>query len=136
MRSHPGALGAVPFLPGGAAGEKNRADGVMTAERQRLPNRRQSETFGFEHAGLKYTATASWFADGRLGEVFVSNGKADSQADANARDAAIVASIALQHGAPLDVVRGALLRDGRGRPSTPIGAALDLLATNNAAESP
>jgi hypothetical protein len=39
----------------------------MTA-RQRLPNRRASESFGFECAGLKYTATASWFADGRLGE--------------------------------------------------------------------
>jgi ribonucleoside-diphosphate reductase alpha chain len=100
----------------------------MTVDRQRLPNRRQSETFGFEHAGLRYTATASWFADGRLGEVFITNGKADSQADSNVRDAAIVASIAMQYGAPLDVICKALLRDGRGRLSTPIGAALDLLS--------
>lgn len=102
----------------------------MTAERKRLPNRRQSETFGFEHMGLKYTATASWFADGRLGEVFITNGKSDSQADANARDAAIIASIALQHGAPLDVIRKALLRDGRGQPSTPVGMALDMLGAD------
>jgi hypothetical protein len=97
-------------------------------ERQRLPNRRESETFGFEHAGLRYTATASWFADGRLGELFITNGKADSQADANARDAAIVASIALQFGADIETIRKALLRDPRGRPSTPVGVALDLLA--------
>jgi hypothetical protein len=98
------------------------------SERQRLPNRRQSETYGFEHAGLKYTATASWFADGRLGEIFISNGKSDSQADANAKDAAILASLCLQHCAPLDVICKALLRDSRGQPATPVGMALDMLA--------
>ena len=39
--------------------------------RERLANRRPSETFGFECADLKYTATASWFDDGRLGEIFL-----------------------------------------------------------------
>jgi hypothetical protein len=104
----------------------------MTAERRRLPNRRQSETFGFEHEGLKYVATASWFTDGRLGEVFITtSGKSDSQAGANAKDAAIIASLCLQHGAPLDVIRKALLRDSRGRPSTPVGMALDILAADD-----
>jgi hypothetical protein len=37
-------------------------------------------------------------------------------------------TLALQHGVPLDVLRKALLRDARGRPSTPIGCALDLIA--------
>jgi hypothetical protein len=96
--------------------------------RDRLPNRRRSETFGFECAGLRYTATASWFDDGRLGEVFLGNHRADSHADACAKDAAILASIALQFGAPLDVIRKTLLRDSQGRPSTPIGCALDILA--------
>ena len=96
--------------------------------RQRLPNRRRSESFGFECNGLKYTATASWFDDGRLGEIFLGNHCADSHADACAKDAAILASIALQCGAPLDVLRKALLRDSQGRPSTPIGCALDLIA--------
>jgi hypothetical protein len=96
--------------------------------RQRLPDRRSSETFGFVCADLRYTATASWFADGRLGEVFLGNHRADSHADACAKDAAILASIALQYNAPLDVLRKALLRDSQGRPSTPIGIALDLLA--------
>ena len=96
--------------------------------RQRLPNRRASIVFCFECSGLHYTASASWFDGDRLGEVFVGNHRADSHADACAKDAAILASIALQFGAPLDVLRKALLRDSQGRPSTPIGTALDLLS--------
>jgi hypothetical protein len=99
----------------------------MTA-RQRLPDRRASIVFGFECNGLHYTASASWFDDGRLGEVFVGNHHADSHADACAKDAAILASLALQFGAPLDVLRRAFLRDSQGRPSTPIGCALDSIA--------
>jgi ribonucleoside-diphosphate reductase alpha chain len=97
--------------------------------RQRLPNRRASTVFSFECNGLNYTASASWFDDGKLGEVFVGNHRADSHADACAKDAAILASIALQFGAPLDVLRKALLRDSQGRPSTPIGCALDLIGS-------
>jgi ribonucleoside-diphosphate reductase alpha chain len=98
--------------------------------RQRLPDRRPSETFGFVCADLRYTATASWFDDGQLGEIFLGNHRADSHADACAKDAAILASLALQYGVPLDVLRKALLRDSQGRPSTPVGCALDILAAN------
>ena len=102
-----------------------------------LPNRRRSETFSFECSNLHYTATVSWFDDGRLGEVFLGNHRADSHADACARDSGILASIALQFGAPIDVLRKALLRDSQGRPSTPIGCALDrLAATKTGAEAP
>jgi hypothetical protein len=95
--------------------------------RERLPNRRASETFPIEAAGLRYTATVSWFEDGRLGEIFLSNHKPGSQSDANARDAAVAASLALQYGCPLPVLQRALLRDAQGRPSTPLGAAIDRL---------
>jgi hypothetical protein len=54
--------------------------------RERLPNRRYSETFDFNVNGLRYTCTLSRFPDGRLGEVFLSNHKSNSQADTNARD--------------------------------------------------
>jgi hypothetical protein len=47
-------------------------------QRQRLPNRRASTTFGLEVAGLKYTATVSRFADGRIGELFLTNHKNNS----------------------------------------------------------
>jgi hypothetical protein len=85
-------------------------------ERLRLPNRRASETFGFQSQGLNFTATVSRFDDGRLGEVFITNHKAGSMAGINASDAAVVCSIALQYGVPLDVIRHALMRDSHGRP--------------------
>jgi ribonucleoside-diphosphate reductase alpha chain len=95
--------------------------------RARLPNRRASETVNLECNGLKYACTVSQFPDGRVAEIFLSNHKSGSQADANARDSAVVCSIALQHGVPLDTIRHALLRDARGAASTPLGVALDLI---------
>jgi ribonucleoside-diphosphate reductase alpha chain len=99
----------------------------MTA-RMRLSNRRASTSVNFELNGLLYTATYSKFADGRLGELFLASHKSGSQADANCRDAAVAASLALQFGCPLDVLRNALLRDIRGMAATPLGAVLDLVA--------
>jgi hypothetical protein len=96
----------------------------MTA-RARLPNRRLAETFTLEVAGLRYTATIGRFANGAVAEVFLTNSKPSSQSDANARDAGIAASLALQFGCPLEVLQHALLRDAQGRPATPLGAAID-----------
>jgi hypothetical protein len=97
--------------------------------RSRLPARRASETFTFEMEGLHYRATISRFPkDGYIAEIFLSNDKSGSQADANARDAAVAASLAFQYGCPLSVLRGALLRDLRGKAATPLGVALDLVA--------
>ena len=101
----------------------------MSAQRRILPNRRRSETFSFWWLGMHFTATVARFDDGAVAEVFLSNGKVASQADVAARDSAVIASIALQHGAPLDVLRKALLRDSRGVASGPLGTALDLIAT-------
>jgi hypothetical protein len=101
----------------------------MTAIRERLPNRRRSETFELESQGLTFTATFSRFAAGRIGEVFLQNHKAGSMAGINAQDAAVVASIALQYGVPLDVIRKALMRDADGKASGPLGAALDIIAS-------
>ena len=95
--------------------------------RVRLPDRRRSLSFSFDCNGLKYIASVSFYDDGRLGEIFLGNHRADSHADACAKDSAILASLALQHNVPLDALRRALLRDAQGRPSTPIGIALDLL---------
>jgi hypothetical protein len=103
--------------------------------RQRLPNRRASETFRFELGGIHYCATISHFDDGRLGEIFLASNKAGSQADTTARDSAIVASIAIQFGADLDTIRRGLCRDGSGRASGPLGRALNLIAEHEAAEA-
>jgi hypothetical protein len=95
--------------------------------RERLPNRRPCETFGFEHAGMKYRASIGRYGDGRLSEIFISNNKSGSDADAAAKDSAVVCSLALQYGVPVETIRHALLRDGRGQASGPLGAALDYL---------
>src|ERR1700704_2025221 len=102
----------------------------MTA-RARLPNRRMTETFEIRGGTVRYVVSIGRFTDGNLAEVFITNGKAGSDSDANARDAAIITSIALQYGVPLEVIRHALLRDPRGNASTPLGAALDAIALEN-----
>ena len=48
--------------------------------------------------------------------------------EAIARDAAVVASIALQFGADIETIRKALTKDHDGGPATLLGAALDILA--------
>ena len=96
--------------------------------RHRLPDRRACETFGFEIDGLHYTCSYCRFGDGTLAELFLNNHKAGNAADVNARDAAISASFALQHGTDLDTLRGALSRDSHGNASGVLGAALDLIA--------
>ena len=96
--------------------------------RERLPNRRLGETLDFEVAGLRYTVTVGRFADGRVGEIFLNNHKSNSAADTNARDSAIVCSIALQYGADIETIRKALCRDSHGHASGPLGAALDRVA--------
>ena len=97
-------------------------------ERRRLSNRRASETFSFEVAGLRYTCTFSKFGSGELAELFLQNSKPSSQSDTNARDSAVAASLALQFCCPLEVLRGAVLRNSQGEASSPLGVALDLIA--------
>lgn len=98
------------------------------AERARLADRRASTTFEVEAFGLRFTVTASSFAHGGLGELFIRNHKCDSGAGIMASDSAIAASLALQYGCPAEVLRKALSRDARGNPSGPLAAALDALS--------
>ena len=95
---------------------------IIGPARKRLPNKRQSVSFQFQCAGLHYTATISRFEDGRLAEIFIGNHKANSSADMNARDCGILASIALQYGAPPEVIRNAI------SPGGPLAVALDIIA--------
>jgi hypothetical protein len=84
-----------------------------------------------EVAGLKYTATISYFPDtDQLAEIFLTNHRAGSDASAAACDSAVVCSIAVQHGVQVDTIRKALMRDSRGQARTPLGAVLDMLAEN------
>lgn len=100
----------------------------MSDMRTPLPPRRPSETFRFEHGGFRYFGSVSFTPEGKIGEVFLQTGKTGTELEAMARDLAVVASIALQHGAETDVLRKALTRLDDGRPAGPLGAFLDLLA--------
>jgi hypothetical protein len=67
--------------------------------RDRLPNRRANRSLSFEYEGHGYRATAGWFPDGRLAEIFLHvPGKMGTPLQANADTAAILASLLLQHG--------------------------------------
>jgi len=97
-------------------------------DRRRLDNRRACESFTFELDGLRFTASVGRFPDGSVGEIFLTNHKSGNQSDTNARDAAIILSFALQHGADINAIRRALCRDSHGRALGPVAAALDLIA--------
>jgi len=98
------------------------------AQRRRLPNRRGHELFNFEHGGIRYTVGAGRYEDGGLAEIFLNTCKHGTAVDVNARDAAVAASLLLQHGCSVDTLRKALTRNSDGSPSGPLAHALDLLA--------
>src|SRR5262245_42194864 len=93
--------------------------------REKLPNRRPSEVFSFEAMGLRFTASISRYPDGRVSELFCDNHKAGSAIGTLVRDAAIIFSFAVQHGAYPEAIRRALCRDSQDRALGPIGEALD-----------
>lgn len=97
--------------------------------RRRPPQRRPHELLDFEHAGHRYTVGLGFFETGGLAEIFINvPGRSGSAIEAVARDAAILASICLQHGASVGVIRQALTRNGDGSAGGPLGAVLDLLS--------
>jgi len=97
-------------------------------ERQRLPNRREHELLNFEHGGISYTVGIGRFENGQLAEIFLNTAKHGTAVDVTARDAALAASLLLQHGCSVDTLRQALTRNGDGSGSGPLAHALDLLA--------
>jgi hypothetical protein len=95
----------------------------VSAPRQRLQNRRPHWLYRFECDGQIYTGGIGRFDDGRIAEIFINGAKVGSAAEASAQDAAIVASLALQHGCPLETIRHALIRTGGS--GGPLAALLD-----------
>jgi hypothetical protein len=84
--------------------------------------------FDFQAMNLRFTASISRYSDGRVAEFFCANHKAGSAIGTLVRDAAILLSFALQHGADIEAIRRALCRDSSGRALGPIGEALDIIA--------
>jgi hypothetical protein len=103
----------------------------MTSARQTLPQRRFAETFDLvhgEHNTVFKITVGYWPQRDEPAEVFITGAKAGSSLEAVARDGAVLLSIALQFGVPLEVIRGAITRNEDGTPSTIVGAVVDRLA--------
>jgi hypothetical protein len=97
--------------------------------RERLPNKRACETIAFERDGHQFQMTVGFYPDGRPGEIFLNHDRGNSLFDVLTSDAAILASLALQHGCTLQTIAHALKRDSRGVAASPIGAAVDQVLT-------
>jgi hypothetical protein len=96
-------------------------------QRRILPQRRANHSFEIDHGGHRFIVTAGYFEDGLLGEMFMTGRKVGSDADVLVCDAAILFSLAIQYGAPLEVMQKALKREPNGAPASPIGRAVDAL---------
>lgn len=99
---------------------------MTSLARLQLINRRAAEVTDFEHGGRRWTATISRLPDGRIAEIFLDGAKASPLADL-ARETAIVASLALQYGAPLKTIRHAIASHD----ASPLGEALSLFDGQN-----
>jgi ribonucleoside-diphosphate reductase alpha chain len=81
-----------------------------------------------EAGGFRYVAGVGHYGDGRLAEIFLNSEKGGTTLDDAARDSAVVASLALHSGVDPDAIRHALMRNGAGRASGPLGVLLDRLS--------
>jgi hypothetical protein len=97
--------------------------------RKTLPQRRYSETFDVEFWKQNWRVTVGYYADHKtIGEIFINASKTPgTDLDAACRDSAVLISIALQYGAPIDIIKGALTRNLDGSPSSIVGAIVDRL---------
>jgi hypothetical protein len=82
----------------------------------------------FKHAGIEYVMGAGNFPDGRPAELFLAARKMGTAADVAVRDASIAASLALQYGCLLAVLRRAVTRDANGEASGALGVAIGIIA--------
>lgn len=114
----------------------------MTA-RHRVANRRSVETFAIEVEGQRYKVSLGREITVKLGplanprldsscvgpvvEVFVNAQKVNSQADVLASDGAILMSLLIQYGHPIEEIARSMKRHADGEPSSPLGIAAALI---------
>ena len=96
--------------------------------RDPLPNRREHEVVEFFHRGIPYTFGVGRYDDGRPAEAFIDGVKSGADAQIVARDGAILLSLLLQFGCPVELIQHALSREEDGSPQGPIGVLVDDLA--------
>jgi hypothetical protein len=104
--------------------------------RTNLPNRRSCETFEFTLSSLHYVASVGFNAAGKPYELFLTAGRAGTHLAIATQEAAILTSLALQYGCPLETLRNASLRAEGGAAEGAVGHVLDLLWHRLNAKSP
>jgi len=96
-----------------------------------LPNRRLAHTYRFEHRGFRYFGTVGIDPDTlRPVDIFLQVAKAGSELEATARDAAVLASKALQHGCTIPELRSAMTMLEADAPAGPVAVLFDLFTTD------
>jgi hypothetical protein len=104
--------------------------------RRRLPDRRRTLTLALDYDGQTYAVALGYDPTGRIHEVFVQGAKVGSGIEGLLDDAAVVLSLALQHGAdPAALPRSMGRLGGNGERASVIGAVSDLIASNSAIEA-
>ncbi len=100
------------------------------SDRERLPPRRASDVFEIEFRNLTYAVSYSIFPDSnRVAEVFIdAPAKGLTPINHDAKDVAVMISLALQYGAPMQAIRDAVTRESNGSPIGVGGAVLDAIA--------
>ena len=96
--------------------------------RRILPQRRPAETFNLRFWNQQFTVTVGQYPDGTPGELFIDGGKTGQDVQSTARDAAVVLSLALQHGAEVETIRHAVTRSENGEAASILGAIVDKMA--------
>lgn len=95
--------------------------------RKALPARRRADTFRFRFRDARgsFHVTLGYYDEGPVGEIFLNCPKVGTEMETIARACAVLASIALQHGATLSELAGALPKEEDNSQSTVIGAVLE-----------
>lgn len=93
--------------------------------RELPPQRRRSFNTTMALEGVIATVTVGFYDDGRIAEVFISDVKSGVKMDSLSRDAAILLSLGVQHGVPIETMHKAVTRDLQNQPQTFVGVLLD-----------
>ena len=104
--------------------------------RRPLPQRRAHELLPVKFRGQSFTIGFGRYEDGSLAEVFIDSPKLASDLHNDARDIAVLISIAVQHGTPVAAMRAALTRLEGDEPAGLAGCVLDALAWVDTQGSP
>lgn len=88
--------------------------------RRRLPTRREGENITLTVDGIRCHCTVN------DGEVFIAGPKPGSPVSMILNDVAVLISVAIQTGVPIEALAKSIARDKAGKPASVVGAVLDL----------